>query len=174
MQKVMLVCHGNICRSPMAETVLRTLGERGGVAAQILVASCAVSDEEAGNPIDPRAVCKLREHGFAPQEHRARRLTAADYEEYDEFLCMEERNRAGVLRLCGGDPKRKVHLLLDGTATPHDISDPWYSGDFETAFQEILLGCSGYLQRLFSDAENAGVFDTDYRTHKGECTIGRK
>ena len=110
--------------------------------------SCGVSGEEEGNPLDRRAAAVLLAHGIRPERHEARRFSRADYEEFDDILCMEERNRRGILRLNGGDPAGKIRLLLDYTDDPHDIADPWYTGDFEKAYREIRAGCTGYLQQF--------------------------
>ena len=98
--------------------------------------------------MDRRAVATLLSHGIRPAPHEARRFSKADYAAFDDILCMEERNRRGLLRLSGGDPEGKIHLLLDYTDDPHDIDDPWYTGDFEKAYREIREGCTGYLRRF--------------------------
>ena len=131
MRSVLMVCHGNICRSPMAATLMRVMAEAAGWDDALWVDSCGVSDEEEGNPMDRRAVAMLLSHGIRPAPHEARRFSRGDYAMYDDILCMEERNRRGLLRLLGGDPEGKLRLLLDYTDDPHDIEDPWYSGDFE-------------------------------------------
>lgn len=149
MRSVLFVCHGNICRSPMAAFILQSMAETAGWGDSIRIDSCAVSGEEEGNPMDRRAVAILLAHGIRPEPHEARRFCRADYEVFDDILCMEERNRRGLLRLLGGDPAGKIHLLLDYTDDPHDIDDPWYTGDFETAYREIAAGCLGYLQQFY-------------------------
>lgn len=148
MRSVLMVCHGNICRSPMAATLMRVMAEAAGWDDALWVDSCGVSDEEEGNPMDRRAVAMLLSHGIRPAPHEARRFSRGDYAMYDDILCMEERNRRGLLRLLGGDPEGKLHLLLDYTDDPHDIEDPWYSGDFEKAYREIREGCTGYLKQF--------------------------
>ena len=142
MRSVLMVCHGNICRSPMAATLMRVMAEAAGWDDALWVDSCGVSDEEEGNPMDRRAVALLLSHGIRPAPHEARRFSRGDYAMYDDILCMEERNRRGLLRLLGGDPEGKLRLLLDYTDDPHDIEDPWYSGDFEKAYREIREGCT--------------------------------
>lgn len=133
MRSVLMVCHGNICRSPMAATLMRVMAEAAGWDDALWVDSCGVSDEEEGNPMDRRAVAMLLSHGIRPAPHEARRFSRGDYAMYDDILCMEERNRRG---------------LLDYTDDPHDIEDPWYSGDFEKAYREIREGCTGYLKQF--------------------------
>lgn len=148
MRKLLFVCHGNICRSPMAATLMRVMANAAGWGDSLWVDSCGVSDEEEGNPMDRRAVATLLSHGIRPAPHEARRFSKADYAAFDDILCMEERNRRGLLRLSGGDPEGKIHLLLDYTDDPHDIDDPWYTGDFEKAYREIREGCTGYLRQF--------------------------
>ena len=148
MRSVLLVCHGNICRSPMSATLMRVMAQAAGWGDALWVDSCGISDEEEGNPMDRRAVAVLLAHGIRPVGHEARRFGRADYAAFDDILCMEERNRRGLLRLLGGDPEGKIRLLLDYTDDPHDIDDPWYSGDFEKAYREIREGCTGYLKQF--------------------------
>lgn len=116
---------------------MRVMAEAAGWGDALWVDSCGVSDEEEGNPMDRRAVAMLLSHGIRPAPHEARRFSRGDYAMYDDILCMEERNRRGLLR-----------LLLDYTDDPHDIEDPWYSGDFEKAYREIREGCTGYLKQF--------------------------
>ena len=112
----MMVCHGNICRSPMAATLMRVMAEAAGWDDALWVDSCGVSDEEEGNPMDRRTKAKLLSHGIRPAPHEARRFSRGDYAMYDDILCMEERNRRGLLRLLGGDPEGKLRLLLENTS----------------------------------------------------------
>lgn len=151
MRKVLMICHGNICRSPVAAQLLRAMAREKGWEDALYVDSCGVSDEEEGNPMDRRSVKVMLAHGYRPERHEARRIARTDYADFDDLICMEERNRRGLLRLFGGDPEGKIHLLLDYTRDPHDIADPWYSGDFEIAFREIREGCRGYLEQFRVD-----------------------
>ena len=148
MIKILFVCHGNICRSPMAEFIMKDLVEKAGLEEQFRIASAATSMEECGNPIYPPAKRKLREHGIAAEGHRARRMERRDYREYDLLIGMEQYNIRNMLRILGGDPEGKVHRLLDYTEKPGDIDDPWYTDDFATAYEEILRGCQGLLACL--------------------------
>ena len=148
MRSVLLVCHGNICRSPMAATLMRVMAEAAGWGDSLWVDSCGVSGEEEGNPMDKRAIAVLLAHGIRPAKHEARRFSRSDYALYDDILCMEERNRRGLLRLTDGDPQGKIRLLLDYTEDPHDIEDPWYTGDFEATWRDVEQGCQGLLQEL--------------------------
>ena len=148
MTRVLFVCHGNICRSPMAEYRLRALVREAGLQARITAASAATSAEELGNPVYPPARRKLAEHGIACAGHAARQLQRADYDRYDLLVAMDEENLAGMRRICGGDPAGKMRLLLSYTDTPRAVADPWYTGDFEAAWQDIDRGCRALLAAL--------------------------
>ena len=148
MVKILFVCHGIICRSPMAEYRLRALAREAGLQAHITAASAATSAEELGNPVYPPARRKLAEHGIACAGHAARRLQRADYDRYDLLIAMDEENLAGMRRICGGDPAGKMRLLLSYTDTPRAVADPWYTGDFEAAWQDIDRGCRALLAAL--------------------------
>ena len=144
MTKVLFLCHGNICRSPIAEFVMKDLS-RGE---DIYIESAAVSREEIGNPIYPPAKRILREKNIPFDDHRARQITPADYDEFDYIVIMEEYNMPRLLRIIGSDDKNKVSRLLDFTDTPGDIEDPWYSGNFEKVFEQIKYGCEALLQKI--------------------------
>lgn len=148
MIRVLFVCHGNICRSPMAEFIFRDLVNKRGLGGMFEAASAATSYEETGNPIYPQAKRKLAEHGIRAEGHRAHRLERREYEEYDYLIGMEQYNIRNMMRILGGDPQNKVSRLLDHSARPRDIDDPWYTGDFETAYREILEGCESLLDEL--------------------------
>ena len=148
MIKVLFICHGNICRSPMAEFIFRDLVTRRGLAERFCVASAATSMEEIGNPIYPPAKRKLAEHGIRAEGHHARRMERRDYGEYDYLIGMEQFNVRNMLRILGADPQHKVSRLLDHGKRPRDIDDPWYTGDFETAYRDILEGCEALLEEL--------------------------
>lgn len=147
MVKVLFVCHGNICRSPMGEFLFRELCRRAGLADCISAASRAASREEEGAGLYPQARTKLREKGIPIGPHRATLITPRDYREADYILAMDRRNLQELRRVLGGDPAGKVHLLLeyDGGG---EIADPWYTGDFETAYQDILRGCEAFLRAI--------------------------
>ena len=150
MKKILFVCHGNICRSPMAEFVMKDLVGNAGLAAQFHIESAATSREELGNPIYPPARRKLTEHGIACGGYAARQLTKSDYREFALLIGMDKANLRNVQRICGGDPHDKIHLLLDYTRYPHDVADPWYTGDFEATWQDLRAGCQGLLKVLAS------------------------
>lgn len=148
MTRILFVCLGNICRSPMAEFVMKDMVKRAGAADQFEIASAATSREEVGNPVYSPARQKLAEHGISCKGKTARQLCVEDYSYYDLLIGMENANLRSMQRICGGDPKGKMHLLLDGTANPHDVADPWYTGDFDAAWHDIEIGCRSLLEKL--------------------------
>ena len=149
MRSVLFVCHGNICRSPMAEFVMKWLVERAGLSGRFEIASAATSTEELGNPVYPPARRKLAEHGISCAGKTARQLQAADYGRYDRLIGMDGANLRTMRRICGGDPEGKMHLLLDYAQRPgQEVADPWYTGDFEATWRDVLAGCQGLLNAL--------------------------
>ncbi|TCL58668.1 low molecular weight protein-tyrosine-phosphatase [Allofournierella massiliensis] len=150
MTRILFVCLGNICRSPMAEYVMRDLVRQAGLEDQIQVASAATSREELGNPVYPPARRKLAEHGIACEGHAARQMTAADYDRFDLLIGMDQNNLRNMNRICGGDPQHKLRMLMDYTDRPGEVADPWYTGDFERTWQDVLAGCQGLLEQLES------------------------
>ena len=141
MKNILFICHGNICRSPMAEFVMKDLVKKAGLASQFHIESAATSREELGNPVYPPARCKLAEHGISCGAHAARQLTSRDYDEYDLLIGMDSAILRNMQRICGGDSDGKIHLLLDYTRHPRDVADPWYTEDFEATWQDVLVGC---------------------------------
>ena len=148
MVKVLFVCHGNICRSPMAEFVMKDLVKKAGRDGEFDIASAATSSEEIGNPVYPQARRKLAEHGLACDGKRARQFTAHDYGQYDLIIGMDSANIRSLHRASGGDPEGKVRLLLSYTPHPRDVADPWYTGDFDAAWNDIYTGCQALLNSL--------------------------
>ena len=152
MKKIMFVRHGNICRSPMAEFIFKNIVEENGMSDIFLVSSSATSDEEIwngiGNPIYPPAAEQLKKNNIPFTQRQATRLKRSDYNAYDIFVCMDSRNIANARRIFGGDTENKVHRLLDFTAEPRDVSDPWYSRDFDTAYKDISSGCKALFNYL--------------------------
>lgn len=148
MTRILFVCHGNICRSPMAEFVMKDLVQRAGLSGQFHIDSAATSTEELGNPVYPPARRKLAEHGIGCAGKTARQLRKNDYTAYDLLIGMDGANLRNMRRICGGDPEGKLHLLLDYTDHPRDVDDPWYTDDFETAWNDIERGCRGLLRIL--------------------------
>lgn len=147
-KKILFICLGNICRSPMAEFVMKKMVEEAGVADNYEIASAATSTEEAGNPVYPPARRKLQEHGISCAGKTARQMTRRDYEYYDYIIAMEKRNVRDINRIIGSDSEGKISLLMDYTDTPHDVADPWYTGDFDSTWNDVEQGCAGLLNLL--------------------------
>lgn len=152
MKKILFVCHGNICRSPMAEFVMKWIVEKEGRSNEFEIASAATSTEEIGNSVYPPARRKLSEHGISCKGKTARQLTRRDYAYYDLLICMDEWNRRNMLRMLGDDPESKIHLLMDYTNRPGEVADPWYTGDFEATWQDVLEGCQMLLKSIDNQA----------------------
>lgn len=148
MTKVLFICHGNICRSPMAEFVLRELVRKRSLDDRFEIASAATSAEELGNPVHPGTRRKLAEHGIRCDGKTARRLTRADYDRYDLLVGMDAYNLRSMQNLFGGDPQHKLHKLLSFCGEGGDVADPWYTGDFEQTWRDVLRGCEALLDRL--------------------------
>ncbi|MBR1426088.1 MAG: low molecular weight phosphotyrosine protein phosphatase [Paludibacteraceae bacterium] len=148
MTRILFLCHGNICRSPMAEYLMRYLVEQQGRTRDFDIASAAVSDEETGNDIYPPAKRKLTEKGIPFGRHAARRVTSQDYDRYDRIVCMDHSNIRLLTYRIGADTAGKVSLLLDWAGESRDVADPWYTGDFEATYRDLLRGCSAMLRQL--------------------------
>ena len=149
MLKILFVCHGNICRSPMAEFIMKRKTEEAGLADRFEIASAATSTEEIGNPVYPPARRILAQHGISCAGKTARQITEADYQRYDLLIGMDHRNLANMRRKFRGDPQGKLRLLCD----PEEVDDPWYTDDFDTAYREIEAGCEKLLLE-FEKSEN--------------------
>ena len=147
MVKIIFICLGNICRSPMAEYVFKNMLKEKGMEGCFQVSSAATSYEEEGNPIYPPAKRTLALHNVPIGNHRAHRLTIKEIEESGYIIAMESRNVANILRISGGKYNEKIHKLLDFCGGG-DIADPWYSGDFETTYNDVVRGCESLLQKL--------------------------
>ena len=146
--KILFVCHGNICRSPMAEYVMKDLVKREGLEKEFTIASAATSTEEIGNGVYPPARRKLQEHGISCAGHAARQLRQSDYQAYDLLIGMDRANLRNMLRICGGDPEGKISLLMDHTSRKGEVADPWYTGDFTATWRDVEAGCRGLLEQL--------------------------
>ena len=146
MIKILFICHGNICRSPMAEFIMKDLVTKAGVQAQFDIASAATSREELGNAVYFPAKKKLREHGISCEGKTARQMTRQDYRYYDLLVGMDRRNLETMRRISGGDPEQKIHLLMEFAEKNSEVADPWYTGDFEATWQDVLEGCQGLLR----------------------------
>lgn len=148
MIKILFICHGNICRSPMAQFVFEDMVEKAGMKDQFIIDSCATSREEIGNGVHYGTKSKLRKEGIPMHEHRARLLTKKDYEEFDYLIGMEETNIRNMKRLLGDDPEHKMMRLLDFSKQPRDIADPWYTDNFDLTYSDIVEGCKALLKTL--------------------------
>ncbi len=146
MKKILFVCHGNICRSPMAEFIMKALVKARGLQDDYYIQSAAVSDEEYGNPIYPPARRCLSQHGvWFDTAKTARTVTRADYDRFDAIVCMDSSNLRWIRYIIPDDPQKKIHLLMSYTGRGRDVADPWYTGDFEKTFQDVLEGCEAML-----------------------------
>lgn len=148
MIKILFVCHGNICRSPMAEFVMKDIVKKAGLDSRFHIESAATSREELGNPVYPPARRKLAEHGIDCTGKTARQLKGSDYQNYDLLIGMDHANLRNMHRICGGDPDGKIHLLLDYTGRSGDVADPWYTRDFDATWCDVAEGCKGMLSEL--------------------------
>jgi len=146
MIKVMFVCHGNICRSPMAEFIFKNMVKEKGLSENFYIASCATSTEEIGNSVYPPARRKLMDHNLFCDGKRSVQLRKEDYNKFDYLVAMDQKNMRNIFKIIKEDTENKVYKLLDFTSTPKDIADPWYSGDFDTTYKEIYEGCLGLLK----------------------------
>lgn len=153
MIKILFVCHGNICRSPMAEFVMKDMVKKAGLEKAFYIESAATSTEEIGNPVYPPARKKLAEHGISCAGKTARQLHRSDYGEYDLLIGMDQANLRNMHRIFGGDPEGKLHLLMDFTDRSGEVADPWYTNDFEATWRDVEEGCRGLLDMLLSTSE---------------------
>ncbi len=154
MYNIMFVCYGNICRSPMALMIFKDMVIKNNKRYMFSCCSRATSMEELGNDIYPAAKRKLEEKGIYVEKHMAIQFKKDDYDKYDYIIVMEERNRRDLLRIIGNDVDNKIHLLMEYTNNLKDIDDPWYSGDFDIAFDEINEGCMGLYEYLLNKGDN--------------------
>ena len=150
MKKIMFVCHGNICRSPMAEVIFRDMVKKLGREGDFLIASRATSTEEIGNPIYPPARAELAKHGLSDEKKCSVQLKASEYDEYDLFVGMDDSNIYNMHRIFGKDPDGKIVKLMDFTARGGEVADPWYTRRFDVTYRDICDGCKGLLDKLLS------------------------
>lgn len=148
--KILFVCLGNICRSPMAEFVMKDIVEKTGLSNMFEIASAATSTYEIGNPVYPPARQKLAEHGIECKGKTARQITKRDYEYYDYIVAMDQSNLKNLRAMLGEDKQEKISLLMDYTSRPADVADPWYTGDFQATWNDVTEGCSELLKHILS------------------------
>lgn len=152
MIKILFICHGNICRSPLAEFVMKDIAAKAGLADCFIIASAATSTEEIGNPVHRGTREKLREHGISAAGKTAVQMKRSDYDKYDYLIGMDDWNIRNILRITGGDPEGKVHKLLEFAGRDGDIADPWYTGNFDETYEDVKAGCDG-LWKMLTEAE---------------------
>lgn len=150
MIKILFVCHGNICRSPMAEFVMKRLVREQKIERDFIIESAATSREELGNPVYPPARRMLAQHGISCSGKTAVQMTKSDYEKYDYIVAMDSMNVRNIMRIIGSDPQGKVSMLLDFTDHPRSVADPWYTGDFDSTFEDVTEGCQALLNTIIS------------------------
>lgn len=148
MTKILFVCHGNICRSPMAEFIFKHMADEAGHAGDFEIASAAVSTEETGNDMYPPAKRMLASQNIPFTRRQARQITRADYAYYDHIVCMDQSNLRWMQHIIGEDSQHKVSLLMTWAGKNRDVADPWYTGDFTIAYNDIWEGCQAMLKRL--------------------------
>ena len=148
--KVLMICLGNICRSPMAEFVLKDMVAKRGLSDDFVIASAATSREEIGNPVHPGTQRKLAQVGISTAGKYAVQVTKADYDRYDYLLAMDSSNLRNLSRLFPSDPGKKIHRLLDFSDHPRDIADPWYTGNFDMTYDDVVEGCEAFLKYVLN------------------------
>lgn len=148
MHRILFICHGNICRSTMAESVMTELVRRAGREHDFVIDSAATSREELGNPPHRGTVGKLQAEGVPVVPHRARQITRDEYSQWDHIIYMDGENRRNLMRILRDDPEGKVTRLLDWTDRPGDVADPWYTGNFDATWRDVLEGCQALLEKL--------------------------
>ena len=148
MNRILFVCHGNICRSPMAEFVMKNLVKKAGLEQAFYIESAATSTEEIGNEVYPPARRILAGHGISCRGKTARQMTRRDYDRFDLIIGMDAWNIRNIHRICGNDSENKVRLLMEFTDRPGEVADPWYTGDFEATWRDVLEGCQGLLKSI--------------------------
>ncbi len=148
MTRILFVCHGNICRSPMAEFIMKELVRQKGLSSRFYIESAATSSEEIGSPVYPPVRKLLAQRGISTEGKTARRITEGDYSRFDYIVGMDQNNLRNMLRHFGGDPEGKISLLMDHTGDNRDVADPWYTRDFRATEQDVDRGCAALLEKL--------------------------
>lgn len=157
MIKILFICHGNICRSPMAEFIFRDMVQKRGLGNKFHIASAATSREELGNPVHRGTREKLRQHGIETTGKYSVQMTKKDYQNYDYLIGMDDWNIRNIMRIIGKDPDHKVHKLLEFAQSSDDIADPWYTGNFDRTYEDVVKGCRGLLKKLVEEKREAMV-----------------
>ncbi len=150
--KILFVCHGNICRSPMAEFVMKDMVAKRGIDHMFHIASAATSREEIGNPVHRGTRERLKKEGISTEGKYAVQVTSADYDIYDYIIIMDEYNLRNIMRIFQYDPDGKVHKLMEYAGSNKDVADPWYTGDFDATFDDVVTGCEGLLAYILGGA----------------------
>lgn len=148
MIKLLFICHGNICRSTMAEFVMKDMAAKAGLADKLYIDSAATSREEIGHDVDPRTRQKLKENGVPCGHHKARQITPEDYEEFDYLIPMDEENLYGMRRILGESKMDTTRLLLSFAGKSRDIADPWYTHNFDETYKDVVMGCEGIIEMI--------------------------
>ena len=148
MTKILFICHGNICRSTMAQFVFQHMVNEADLSDQFEIESAATSREEIGNGPHRGTIRKMQEVGIPVLPHRARQVTKQDYDHYDLLIIMDAENLWGIRRIIRDDPENKIHMLLEYTGEDRDVADPWYTGDFDTTYDDVRRGCRALLETL--------------------------
>ena len=151
MTKILFICHGNICRSTMAEYIMKDLVRKAGLEDEFFIDSAATSTEEIGNGVHHGTRRKLAQMGVPCGGHRARQMTRGDYEKFDLLIGMDNANIRNMTRIAGGDPEGKIHRMLDYTNRPGEVADPWYTGDFDATWDDVYEGCTKLLEGIKSE-----------------------
>ena len=153
MIKILFVCHGNICRSPMAEFVMKDMVQKAGLERHFVIASAATSTDEIGSPVHHGTRAKLREAGISCAGKTARQITRRDYDEYDLIIGMDKANLRNLRHICNNDPDGKIRLLLEYAGQSREVADPWYTGDFDATYDDVVAGCTGLLYHLLESGQ---------------------
>ncbi len=153
MIRVLFVCHGNICRSAMAKYMMRAFAADCGLEDKFYIDSAATSTEEIGEPVYPPARRKLSEHGISCSDHRARQITASDYDRFDMIILMDRNNMRNIKYIIHDDPDSKISMMMDYTDRPGEVADPWYTGNFDATWKDLEEGCRGLLKYICDNQE---------------------